>query len=669
MNTGKLLLLSLAIFVLTVATWAQPQSTEQNTRTFKLKLSDFYVHDPWILAHQESKTYYLYTSALPSDTGEDRYGVMTYKSKDLEHWEGPHIVFLIPDGIWANPAHGAWAPEVHVYKGKYYLFVTLHNRDKIINRPPKSWRVTHMRGTSILVSDSPEGPFKLMQDRPHTPLDFMTLDGTLYVEDGTAWMVYCHEWIQVIDGTMEAIRLKPDLSAAVGEPIYLFKASDAPWLKDQKKVGKQPRSYVTDGPFLYKTKKGKLLMLWSSYRDGLYVQTVAYSVSGKLQGPWRQYDPIVGDDSGHGMLFRTFDNRLMLVLHQPFRRPLARAKLFELEDTGDSIRIKNAQPSGAARPGKLAAKPLFRDPVHDGAADPALCWNRDEGKWFMFYTNRRANVPNTPGVSWVHGTRIGIAESSDGGASWKYRGTADIDYGKDDYTYWAPEVLYHNGVYHMYLSIVPGIFTDWNASRHIIHLTSKDLLKWKYESILKLASERVIDACVIQLPDGTWRLWYKNENDHSWLYYADSPDLHTWTDCGVAIKDQSGEGPKVFRWKDSYWLISDVWQGLAVYKSDDCLKWTRQKNNLLREPGQNPTDRAKGQHADVVVNGDRAFLFYFTHQSGKDALPDDPYYSRRTVMQVVELEYEDGDLTCNRDKPTYILLQPPDDKIGNYDHD
>ncbi len=326
--------------------------------------------------------------------------------------------------------------------------------------------------------------------------------------------------------------------------------------------------------------------------------------------------------------------------------------------------VSAAEPAAAqSEPtGKVAPKPLFRDPVHDGAADPSLCFNRQEQKWFMLYTNRRANLPDAKGVSWVHGTRIGIAESSDNGATWKYRGTADIDYGKEDYTYWAPEVLYHDGVYHMYLSIVPGIFNDWNAPRHIIHLTSNDLLKWKFEAELKLASDRVIDACVIQLPDKTWRLWYKNENDHSWLYYADSPDLYNWTDRGVAIKDQAGEGPKVFRWKDSYWLISDVWQGLALYKSDDCLKWERQQPNLLRQPGQIATDREKGQHADVVLSGDRAFLFYFTHQSGKDAQPDDPYTSRRTVMQVVELQYNDGCISCDRDKPTHVLLQDPDHK-------
>jgi sucrose-6-phosphate hydrolase SacC (GH32 family) len=75
-----------------------------------------------------------------------------------------------------------------------------------------------------------------------------------------------------------------------------------------------------------------------------------------------------------------------------------------------------------------------------------------------------------------------MAESSDGGATWTYRGTADISYGKnvhpDGYTYWAPEVIWFNGTYHMYLSYVPGIFTDWNHPREIVHLTSKNGIKW-----------------------------------------------------------------------------------------------------------------------------------------------------------------------------------------------
>lgn len=311
-----------------------------------LTLNDFYLHDPWILAHEETQTYYLYTAAGRQQTGGDRSGTVVYKSKDLETWDGPHLVFTVPDRIWANPAHGAWAAEVHSYRGKYYLFVTLHNRDALLEQPSEEWRASyqgrdaqhHMRGTQIFVSDSPEGPFEMHGDGLQPPPDYMTLDGTLWVEDATPWMVYCHEWIQVLDGTVEAIQLTPDLSASVGDPIHLFKASDAPWLQDFQPVSKRSRIYVTDGPELYRTKTSRLLMLWSSYREGQYMQTIAYSVSGRLRGPWRQLEPIVGDDSGHGMLFHSFDGRLMLILHQPFQR--AKGKLFEMEDVGDTLRIR-----------------------------------------------------------------------------------------------------------------------------------------------------------------------------------------------------------------------------------------------------------------------------------------------------------------------------------------
>lgn len=50
----------------------------------------------------------------------------------------------------------------------------------------------------------------------------------------------------------------------------------------------------------------------------------------------------------------------------------------------------------------LAEKPLYRDPVFDGAADPVVIWNPAEEKHFMFYTNRRATADTLPGVSWVH---------------------------------------------------------------------------------------------------------------------------------------------------------------------------------------------------------------------------------------------------------------------------
>jgi len=310
---------------------------------------------------------------------------------------------------------------------------------------------------------------------------------------------------------------------------------------------------------------------------------------------------------------------------------------------------------------KIADKPLFRDPVYDGAADPTVIWNGMEKKWFMFYTNRRANVPGLNGVSWVHGTRIGIAESSDGGASWHYRDTCDIRYRMNGYTHWAPEVIEYKGIYHMFLSYVPGVFNDWNHPRWIIHLTSQNLINWDFQSRLELSSDRCIDACVFPLPDGTWRMYYNNEVDGKSIYYADSPDLNKWKDSGKkVIGDKAGEGPNVFEWKGKYWMVVDNWDGCGIYSSENLTDWKRQEKNILQEPGKGVDDNVIGGHPDVVVSGDRAFIFYFTHPGRiKGSRPTDIYQSRRSSIQVAELEYKDGQIVCDRDKPVNISLLAP----------
>lgn len=312
----------------------------------------------------------------------------------------------------------------------------------------------------------------------------------------------------------------------------------------------------------------------------------------------------------------------------------------------------------------LASKPLFRDPVYDGAADPTIIWNKEEKKWFMFYTNRRAKVDSLDGVKWVHGTRIGIAESSDGGATWKYRDTCDIQYRLTDYTHWAPEVIRYKKLYHMFLTYVPGIFSDWNHPRWIIHLTSENLINWKFESKLKLSSERCIDACIFQLPDRSWRMYYNNEVDHKSIYYADSPDLYNWTDSGKkVIGDQSGEGPNVFKWKGKNWMIVDNWKGLGVYSSEDFVNWKRQKDNILQVPGKGLDDKVIGGHADVIVNGEKAYIIYFTHPGRTvENRGKINYETKRSSIQIAELEYRDGQIVCDRDKPVYLNLIAPKNK-------
>jgi hypothetical protein len=306
---------------------------------------------------------------------------------------------------------------------------------------------------------------------------------------------------------------------------------------------------------------------------------------------------------------------------------------------------------------RTAPRPLYADPIYDGAADPVIVYNYKTKQWVMFYTNRRANIVDTT-VKWVHGTRIGMATSKDG-AKWNYADTANINYRPDtDYTFWAPHVLEHGGIFHMYLTYVPGVFADWNHPRHIVHLTSNDLRNWNYESVLPLANNKVIDASVYRMPGGTWRMWYNNERDGKSIYYADSKDLFTWEDKGRAIATR-GEGPAVFNWKGHYWMIVDAWKGLEVFQSPDLSSWKKQGERILEEGGTGKDDGAIGGHCDVVVSGDRAFLYYFTHpgRTAKAPAKKGTAEEKRSVIQVAELKLVDGKIVCNRNQPVKVNLK------------
>lgn len=293
-----------------------------------LSLAEVRLRDVCILPDEKSKRYYMIGSRGPR--------VWQYTSRDLAVWDGPQVIYEAPDDAWGDIAvRSIWAPELLAYRGDYYLFLTFDTRHRLPEQW-RNWRPRVTRGSTILKSDAATGPFTSFQPRSTPPTDMMTLDGTLYVEDGVPYMVYCHEWVQITVGAIDSIRLADDLSQAAGEPVRLFSADQAPWPQRGGEGG-----YVTDGPSLHRSKSGKLFMIWSSFTDSGYTTGVAISDSGQLRGPWRhQTEPLYRDDGGHGFLFTTFDGRLMMVLHSPNNRPgVTRPRVFELEDTGETLRL------------------------------------------------------------------------------------------------------------------------------------------------------------------------------------------------------------------------------------------------------------------------------------------------------------------------------------------
>lgn len=249
------------------------------------------LRDPCVLV--EDDAYYIYGT-----------GWVCYKntSGSLDgEWEYLGVVAQKP----AESDNNYWAPEVHKYKGAYYMFTTYHSS------------VTGNRGCTIMKADRPEGPFREITNGHITPHDWDSIDGTFYVdEDGQPWMVFVHEWTSTNDGIgrMAAAKLSDDLTHFISEPIELFRADDPSWTD----------SNVTDGCWMYRTDDGQLLMIWSNFAKDGYCVGIARSDNGKIDGNWTQDGELLYSrtlqgkyDGGHGMIFYDRDGQMYLSIHSP----------------------------------------------------------------------------------------------------------------------------------------------------------------------------------------------------------------------------------------------------------------------------------------------------------------------------------------------------------------
>lgn len=326
--------------ILSILLFCSIACSQKQQEVYSVPLTSIRCSDPFIYADSSDNTYYMYSTG-----GGGR--VMARASKDLVNWTEPFTVMSFSDKHWAGSKAASWASEVHFYKGKYYLFTTSHSSE-IIETIPDRCDIPH-RATQIYVADSPKGPFKdFTGNKAHTPDNWAALDGTLWVEDGIPYMIFCHEWLQTIDGTMELVRLPDDLGIPTEQPVTLFKASDAKWSGEMLELGEKTNGldlggHVTDGPWIFRTQTGKLGMLWSTWGKKRYSIGVAYSESGSVKGPWiQEEEPLYSDNGGHGMLFRTFEGQLKLCMHIvderdefPGRRPV----FLDVDDSGDKLAI------------------------------------------------------------------------------------------------------------------------------------------------------------------------------------------------------------------------------------------------------------------------------------------------------------------------------------------
>ena len=323
----KKILYLTTIFYLLIATPVFSQQRPLPEVRKNVPLDSIRLSDPAILADSKTKMYYM--------TGS---GGMMWKSSDLRLWEGPYNVVRTNPDSWMGERPAIWAPEFHVHNGKYYYFGTFTNNSIKIDTVKGT--AIDRRACHILVSDNPDGPYVPVGDENYCREDQPTLDATLWIEDGIPYLLYCHEWLQNWNGTVEAIQLKPDFSGVEGNRKILFFASDSPWSKERRGETILPNK-VTDGPFVFRTQTGRLGIIWTSWVYNVYTQGVAYSDNDRLDGHWiQERDPITPPNFGHAMLFRTFEGKLLMSIHSHNSengRTIRMPHLFEVDDSGDKI--------------------------------------------------------------------------------------------------------------------------------------------------------------------------------------------------------------------------------------------------------------------------------------------------------------------------------------------
>ena len=268
-----------------------------------MRLNEINIRDPFILPYNGK--YYLYGSRVGLPVGKLFNGLQNgfevYVSEDLESWSEGKTVFEANDGFWGE--YQFWAPEVHHYNGRFYMFASFKADGRC-------------RGTHILSCDTPDGRFTPISEVQQTPVDWECLDGTFYLDkQGRPHMIFCHEWVQTEDGEMCDIILSEDLTHAVSQPRLLWRASA---YSDVVTVIPEKKCFVTDGPFFYRCKNGELVCIWSTYTAKGYAELVSVSDNGDIDGNWTLSDiPMSNCDGGHGMIFKTFDNDAYFIMHKP----------------------------------------------------------------------------------------------------------------------------------------------------------------------------------------------------------------------------------------------------------------------------------------------------------------------------------------------------------------
>lgn len=212
-------------------------------------------------------TVYLYSSHDEDSTVNNfftMYDWRCYSSKDMVNWTDHGMVASLKDFDWMDKTNGAWAPQAIERDGKFYLYVPIHGE-----------------GISVLVADSPTGPFsdpigKRLIDSDHIWQD---IDPTVAIDDdGQAYLYWGNPGLWYVKLNQDMISY--DRSIGQDGVVTVEMTAEAFGYKEGRD-GQAGTTY-TEGPWFYK-RNDLYYMVYAA--EGI-PEYIAYSTAPSPVGPW-----------------------------------------------------------------------------------------------------------------------------------------------------------------------------------------------------------------------------------------------------------------------------------------------------------------------------------------------------------------------------------------------
>ena len=240
-------------------------------------IQTYFTADPAPMVYDN--TVYLYTSHDEDSTVNNfftMYNWHCYSSTDMVNWTDHGAVASLKSFTWHEKSNGAWAPQCIERNGKFYLYVPIHGE-----------------GISVLVSDSPTGPFsdpigKRLVDSDHIWQD---IDPTVAIDDdGQAYLYWGNPGLWYVKLNEDMVSY--DRSIGDNGVVSIEMTPEA--FGSQEGRDGQKRASYTEGPWFYKRNN----LYYMIYAAKGIPEYIAYSTAPTAEGPWN-YRGVIMERADH----------------------------------------------------------------------------------------------------------------------------------------------------------------------------------------------------------------------------------------------------------------------------------------------------------------------------------------------------------------------------------